>query len=278
LDADHTNQPVKPTLPLTDDNAYPGPALVLSDVLEFRPNYDTYRRVSTEDQAKVGDGLRTQAEALWRYRVDHHLPFGIDHEDPGISSATLKRPGLQAALARLKSGESAGLIVTDPDRLTRNVEDMAYLLRSYFLKPGGSILLACSGVVETRTAGGRMQLLIMSVVGQYQREHAAETTVSTMKSKKTNRERTGNIRLGLRLDPDDPRRNKAGRPIGLIVSEADLEVEAAIRRMRAERHSLSHIAGWLNAQGVPTKRGVTGASLGYWTKSSVANVLRKPVP
>ena len=50
-------------------------------------------------------------------------------EDAGVSAKSLKRKGLQSALAQLARGESDVLIVAKLDRVSRSVAHFATLLR-----------------------------------------------------------------------------------------------------------------------------------------------------
>src|SRR5262245_33363422 len=88
-----------------------------------------YSRVSTDEQARDGVSLVAQEAKLRAYAELYELQLiGID-VDAGVSAKTLKRPGLQQALARLRAREAEALLVVKLDRLTRSVKDLGYLGR-----------------------------------------------------------------------------------------------------------------------------------------------------
>lgn len=196
-------------------------------------------------------------------------------EDGGECSKTLERPGLQRILAALRVGEARGVVVAGVDRLTRHVGDLAYMVDDYFTDPAGSYLFSASETVETRTAAGRLQLYIMGAVSQYQREKTVENTVTAMDGKRRRSERQGNVPFGKAIDAGDGRRSKTGRPVALVTSVDDLAVAELIGRLRRKGGTLRSIADELNVRGIPSKRGITKRSTGRWSKSSVAEILKK---
>jgi DNA invertase Pin-like site-specific DNA recombinase len=105
-------------------------------------------------------------------------------EDAGLSAKTLDRPGLQTALAMLKTGQAAGLVIAKLDRLTRSVRDLGALIEGPFAA-GKAALLSVSEQIDTRTAGGRLVLNILGSVSQWEREVIGERTAAALQHKKT---------------------------------------------------------------------------------------------
>jgi site-specific DNA recombinase len=234
-----------------------------------------YLRVSTEEQKDRGSSLVAQESKIRATadRLGHRLIEVID--DGGESARSLDRPGIQRALALLEHGLASGLIVANLDRLSRNLGDMVGLVESHFTAPGGSVLLSASEPIETRTAVGRMQLFILTTFSQYMRESGVERTAGVMVSKRSRSERTGNLRFGQELDPSDPRRSRAARPVALVDCPEDAAIAAMIVEFRASGLSLRAIADELNRQEIPSKRGVTRRSTGRWSKSSIHEILKR---
>ena len=85
--------------------------------------------------------------------------------DAGQSAKTLDRPGLQRALAMLKSGNADALLVVKLDRLTRSVRDLGALVESYFA-PGKAALLSVGEQIDTRSAAGRLVLNVLASVSR----------------------------------------------------------------------------------------------------------------
>jgi DNA invertase Pin-like site-specific DNA recombinase len=79
-----------------------------------------YTRVSTDEQKESGLGLEAQRDAIRRAAEARGLELVAIHEDAGISGAVEveERPGLKAALARLRRGDV--LLIARRDRLARD--------------------------------------------------------------------------------------------------------------------------------------------------------------
>lgn len=159
------------------------------------------------------------------------------HEDAGRSAKTLHRPGLQAALNALAEGQADGLLVTKLDRLTRSVRDLAELLDLYFGESPTRAtaitrfsLLSMGDSIDTRTAGGRLVLNVLTSVSQWEREAISERTKTAMAHLKSR-----GVRLGAPAIPEP--------------------TAARIRALRGEGLSLRDICERLNLEGVPTLRG-----------------------
>ncbi len=131
-----------------------------------------YIRVSTQKQADHGVSLSAQQAKLKAYASVYDLHIVEYIVDPAESAGTLNRPGLTRALAMLGKQADA-LLVIKLDRLTRSVRDLSHLLERYFMKYS---LLSVSEQLDTRSAGGRMMLNLLTVIGQWERETAGERT------------------------------------------------------------------------------------------------------
>jgi site-specific DNA recombinase len=207
-----------------------------------------YIRVSTDDQVRDGVSLAAQEAKLRAYAELYELQLiGID-VDAGVSAKTLKRPGLQQALARLKAREAEALLVVKLDRLTRSVKDLGYLLETYFLA-GKWLLMSVNDQIDTRTAAGRMVLNILASVSQWEREAIGERTAEAMQHLKA-----------------------SGKVYSRPVFDDDATL-VQIHAMRARGVTLQEIAEELTLAGVPTVRG------GTWAPATIRGILRRhPLP
>lgn len=140
-----------------------------------------YMRVSTEQQADQGNSLDAQRARLVSYAAAMELEIVAFEVDAGLSASTLERPGLQAALGALESGEADGLLVVKLDRLTRSVRDLLVLVDEYF---HDSSLLSVSESIDTRSAAGRMLLKILTTIGEWEREAIGERTSAVLQHMK----------------------------------------------------------------------------------------------
>lgn len=161
-----------------------------------------YARVSTTDQADKGVSLEAQAHKLRLYAELQDLEIVACIEDAGESAKTLKRPGLQRALALLRAGEADGIVVAKLDRLTRSVRDLSILLDDYFTTYA---LLSVGDALDTRSAAGRLVLNVLCSVSQWEREAIAERTAAALQHMKGEGLRVGTVPYGYRVGSDGKR-------------------------------------------------------------------------
>lgn len=121
-----------------------------------------YMRVSTVDQ-----NHDTQYEALLKYGVEHHDIF-----KDTMSGAKASRPGLDALLARMKSGDR--LIVWKIDRLGRSILDILQLCED--LQQRGITVFSLTNNFDLSTPDGRLVFNILCAVAQMERELTSERT------------------------------------------------------------------------------------------------------
>ncbi|MDE2107185.1 MAG: recombinase family protein [Patescibacteria group bacterium] len=205
-----------------------------------------YCRVSSDEQAASGLGLEAQEAKGRQYAALYGLDLVDVVIDAGISAKSLKRPGLQATLARMDAGEIDGILVAKLDRLTRSVKDLGTLIDRYFSERAGYRLLAVEDQVDTKSAGGRLVLNVLASVSQWEREVIGERTRDALGAKKARGERVGNIPLGYRLSSD-------GRTL-----EPDPGESRAVERilsLRALGMSCGKIASTLTSEGIPARSG-----------------------
>src|SRR4051794_39498727 len=89
-----------------------------------------YVRVSTEEQADSGLGLEAQRAKLAEEARRRGWDLVGVLADEGVSAKEMdSRPGLQAALDRVESGDAQILLVSKLDRLSRSVHDFTGLLK-----------------------------------------------------------------------------------------------------------------------------------------------------
>src|SRR5205809_4551114 len=135
-----------------------------------------YMSVSTEGQADSRLGLEAQrtailAEAERRGWTTADLTF---IEDAGYTAKNLKRPGVQAALRALDSGEADTLVVAKLDRLTRSMADFTSLLQAA-AKHRWS-LIALDIQVDTTTPNGEAMAYVIAVFANLERRLIGERT------------------------------------------------------------------------------------------------------
>ena len=219
-----------------------------------------YARVSTAEQASDGISLEAQASKMEAYASLYELEVVETITDPGESAKTLKRPGLQRALALLRDGVADGLVIAKLDRLTRNVGDWQRLIDGYFGEKAGKQLFSVSDSIDTRTAAGRLVLNVLLSVAQWEREATAERTKDALQHKIRRGERCGKVRFGYDLSDD-------GRT--LVLNQAEQDAMDLMVTLRNDGWTYRAIAQSLTNRGIKTKEG------GAWNHNSVYSILKR---
>lgn len=202
-----------------------------------------YVRVSTDEQAASGYGLKAQETAI-RESVERRGQDLVELvRDEGKSGKSLERPGLLAALRRIAAGEADGLIVAKLDRASRSVVDFGLLLD--WFDRAGATFVALDLNVDTSTPGGRLVANVLASVAEWERGTIAQRTKAGLAAARAE-----------------------GRRIGPGAVSDRPELAEQIHAMRDSGLSLREICGQLNDAGVPTLRG--GAT---WRPSSLQTVL-----
>lgn len=220
-----------------------------------------YIRVSTEAQADGGVSLEAQRAKLEAYCKALDLELVGIESDEGLSAKSLERPGLDRALAHLRSGRADALLVSKLDRLTRSVRDLGVLVDDYF---GGGrwALLSVGDAIDTRSAAGRLVLNVLASVSQWEREAIGERTADALAHLRSCGVRLGGAALGWsrgeRSDGD-------GRK---VIVEVDEEVDTVVRivALRRAGHSYRGVCEVLAVEGRRPKRG------SKWFPNSVRRV------
>jgi len=202
-----------------------------------------YTRVSTDEQASSGLGLKAQRSRIRAECRQRGWELVQVFEDAGASGKALSgRPALAEALSTLQKSEADGLVVAKLDRLSRSLLDFAGLM-DRAQREGWALVILDLGV-DTSTPSGEMIANVMATFAQFERRLIGQRTKDALAVKK---------REGVKL----------GRPVSLP--------QTVVKRIVGERskgRSLRQIAEGLNADEVPTGHG--GAK---WYGSTVRAVL-----
>ena len=220
-----------------------------------------YCRVSSDEQAREGISLEAQEAKVRAYALALGIELVEVIVDAGESAKSLSRPGLQRALALLRSRKANGVIVCKLDRLTRSVADLAVLIDDYFGERPGKELWSVADSIDTRTAAGRMVLNILVSVAQWEREAISERTRDALRHKKSKGERVGTVPFGFDVGPDG---------VHLIENDREQEVLARMRKWRADGWTFRAIADELSRLNIPGKK----VQARKWDHTSVRKLLK----
>lgn len=203
----------------------------------------SYRRVSTTEQGQSGLGLEAQQAQIRDY-IDHHSwELVEDFEDVQSGKSLNRRPGLDAALTVLDTGQADALIVAKLDRLSRSLLDFTHMLEQSQKRCWKLVALDLN--MDTSTPVGEMVAHVILSMAQFERRLISERTKGALAVKKAQ---------GARL----------GRP-----RTAPQELVEQVLSLLQEEGTLRKVADRLNAENVPTLRG--GAQ---WYASTVRGLLQ----
>jgi DNA invertase Pin-like site-specific DNA recombinase len=201
-----------------------------------------YVRVSTSEQQSSGLGLEAQREAI-KAECDRR-GWDLLRIDEDVSSGSRReRPGLNAAVEAVATGEAHGLVVAKLDRLSRSVAQFANLLERFRARGWGLIILDIG--IDTTTVMGEAMATMAATFAQVERRRIGERTREALAVRKAQ---------GVRL----------GRPQSISPKLA-----RRIRTMRRRGLTLQAICDKLNGEGVPTPHGGS-----EWRPTSLRAVLR----
>jgi DNA invertase Pin-like site-specific DNA recombinase len=187
-----------------------------------------YCRVSTSEQADSGAGLEVQRQAIVAECERRGWQLVELIEDAGYSAKSLKRPGIQSALDRLKAGEAEALVTAKLDRLSRSMLDFAGIMAD--AQKQGSAVVCLDLGVDTTTPAGEVTANVLASFAQFERRLIGQRTKYALAVK-----RAEGVRLGrVRETPD--------------------AVANRIVREREGKSTLRAMAEGLNSDGVPTVR------------------------
>lgn len=119
---------------------------------------DGYVRVSRIG-GRAGEGYISpdvQREAIEAYAGELGGEIVAWHDDQDFSGGNTERPGFQAALERIRAGESDGIVVKRIDRFARSVPDGSAIVQD--LVDAGAVFASCDERIDPRTPEGTFML------------------------------------------------------------------------------------------------------------------------
>jgi DNA invertase Pin-like site-specific DNA recombinase len=222
-------------------------------------------RVSTARQADAygPDAQRTDIKG-WgketgnRIKVWYSDAAGSDLDDLEF------RTGLRDALADVKAGRVAGIVVGRLDRLARDLVLQETILRD--IRGMGGVLFSTSAIEnayimdDDADPAREMIRVILSAVGRYEKKMIRLRMANGRRSKRSQGGYAGDgsPSFGMRADGGE-----------LVTDDAEQAVLIRMRELRAEGMSYPEIAATLNGEGVPAKRG------GRWHAMTVSRALSR---
>lgn len=164
-----------------------------------------YMRVSTEEQARNGESIIDQRQALLSWAKKNGCVVVQEFADEGFSArkSYKSRPALCALLDAVERQEADGVVFTKLDRWFRNVRD--YNNVQEVLERNGVFWMATLEDYETNTSTGRFKVNLMLSVNEHEADRTSERIKFTFEQKRIRGEIvSGNMPKGYKLENKKP--------------------------------------------------------------------------
>lgn len=206
-----------------------------------------YVRMSTDDQQL---SIPAQKAAIAEWSKKNGISVLHTYEDPGVSGAVpvFERAGLMNALTHVEEAEADWLIVSQRDRVARDVLQMLLLERSLQRIKAG--LLTCiDDPSAEKTEEGRLLSVILDAFSQYELAQTRRRTKRALAARKA---------MGLRT----------GGPRGYAGSPEGAKIALMVWDLRDKGWGYRRIVSHLNGTGVKTLQGFR------WHVPGIKNILK----
>lgn len=150
-----------------------------------------YVRVSTDEQARHGESVLDQSQALHKWCEDHGCIIAGEYHDEGFSArkSYKSRPALLELLSAVERGEGDAVVFAKLDRWFRNLKD--YYKVQEILDRYGVFWAAILEDYETSTSAGRFKVNLMLSIAEHEADLTSERIKFTFEQKRARGEIVG---------------------------------------------------------------------------------------
>lgn len=217
-----------------------------------------YLRLSPRKENEERFGLDAQRTQIRDWAKARGVKVVAWFEDVDVSGTTAwdARPGLQEALAALRSLDAGVLVTAKRDRLARDVRVMGRIKDQ--LDKHRAVFLSADGMGGSSAQASPGEWFAGHVIdGVSQIEHAQikERTRAALAVKIDRGEMTGKPPYGYRAVPHPDRKNKRGHPLLLLEPHEDEQRVIAFAIHLHEMYSLRQVAEKLTEMGLRSRAG-----------------------
>lgn len=212
--------------------------------------YVVYKRVSTKMQGSSGLGLEAQDRDINVF-LDHFSeePWEVIASFTDIQSGKdADRPELSKALELVRRTPGSELLVSKLDRLSRDVEDIAGLMKRVPFR------------VASIPNADPMQLHLYAMLAEQERQFISQRTRAGLQSAKARGRKLGGLRSNS---------SELGQHAKDAADAFALKVEKIVRPILREHGSYTEAANVLNNAGVYTRRGK------HWRAEQVKRIIQR---
>jgi len=203
------------------------------------------------EQAQEGVSMTMQIEKARLYCELNNINLVGIYGDPAVSGkSTVNRPGLQAVMQMLRDGKVQHLVTYKLDRLSRSTLESLQLIQ--LVDECGATLHSITESLNTQSPTGRFTMRIICALGEMERDQLSERTRAALQFKRSQGERLGRPRHGLKVVD------------GELVEDPDkVYIRTRVFALRAEGYTVRQISEALAREGYSV------------SKSRVAQILKE---
>ena len=164
-----------------------------------------YIRVSTDEQARHGESVLDQTQALHAWAQKQGCIIAGEYNDEGFSArkSYKSRPALSDLLGAVEQGEADAVAFTKLDRWFRNLKD--YYKVEEVLERNGVFWTAILEDYETRTSAGRFKVNLMLSIAEHEADQTSERIKFTFSQKRARGELiSGSVPRGYKVQDGKP--------------------------------------------------------------------------
>jgi len=225
-----------------------------------------YARVSSDQQAEKNNSIPSQLRLLHEYALKHNMEVVKEYVDEGESALSINRPAFLEMIGETKKKfpPFQVILVWKLSRFARNRQDS--ILYKSMLKKRGIEVISISEPIDDTPQGQLMEGMI-EVIDEFYSAVLAQETLRGMVENARKGHRNGGFPVygykNLRVFDE-----KGNPKTKYEVNEAEAKAVKLIFELYAKGNGLKNIVMEF------AKREIRPRSGSYWSKSTVANILR----
>ena len=211
-----------------------------------------YLRISSVKQTSIDEQRSIVKDYIKKNGYDLHSII----TDEGVSGMVTDRQGYKKVIELVENKEIDAVIGWELSRIGRGIVNTLTLLK--LCEDNGVALIGVKDGCDSRTASGKLQLRLLSVI--YETE--AETIARRLEDGRRARKRLGKVYNG--------RLAYGMKAVGkdLVEDETEMKIVRWIKNMKSRGHSYYSVAKKLNEKGTTTKEG------GKWQYNTIDRVMK----
>lgn len=239
-----------------------------------------YLRVSKDEQRREGFSIETQRDRCLAKCTEIYGPGGFEAheivddesgayglEKTGVAKKT--RPGFRKAAELLRDGSFDALVVYRIDRFARSLRWLLQFLEDV-LVPTNTELISATEDINTKSAGGMLNLHMLGLMAAWQRQSIADRNRDAAAKRREEGYTVGQVGYGWQWEPISESRGRGRRGI-LPVPDHGQWIKKIVEWYLGGWSS-DRVAYELNTLGVPTPSGKA-----RWHIKAVLKIVANPL-